>query len=127
MTGLNSNGLLEPCPSKPNCVSTTAQDEQHKMDPIPFTGEVVKVMAAIRRVCLNEPRVTLETEKKQYLHFTFKSRLLGFIDDVEFQINPSDKLIHFRSASRLGYSDLGVNRERMELLTKKIKATLLKP
>ena len=127
MSGLNEKGLLEPCPSKPNCVSTMAKNKEHSIAAIPFTGQTVQAIAAIRRVCLNEPRVTLEKETKTYLHFTFKTRLLGFIDDVEFLVSETEKLIHFRSASRLGYSDLGVNRERMDVISKKIKVSLQQP
>ena len=60
------------------------------------------------------PRSKIVTADERYIHAEFSSGLFRFVDDVEFLIDPDTKTIHFRSASRVGRSDLGVNRKRME-------------
>lgn len=75
--------------------------------------------------CLGEvPRVSIVSRSAGYLHATARTRWIGFIDDVEFSIDDAARLIHFRSASRLGYSDLGANRRRMEQIVDRLKAML---
>ena len=105
---------LKPCSDKPNCVSTTSQDRRHSMLPMPFQGDLAVSLERLKRVVFSFPRTSLLKEDKNFLHFTFKSAFFGFIDDVEFYLDSQNKVIHFRSASRTGYSDLGVNRKRME-------------
>ena len=60
------------------------------------------------------PRATVREHDENYMHVEFRSRFIGFVDDVEFYVDSQAGVVHFRSASRLGYSDLGVNRDRME-------------
>lgn len=115
-----SDPLLRECPDSPNCVSTQTQQESKKMDPIPFELDPKEVKKVIRSVVENLPNTKLEKESDSYSHYTFKSKIFGFIDDVEFLIDADQKLIHFRSASRTGYSDLGVNKKRMTELRKSI-------
>jgi len=108
------DGRLAECPSSPNCVSTQATDAQHRAEPIPFEGLPAEAMERLTRVVDSMPRTTIITAGDTYLHVEFRSLLFRFIDDVEFLIDPAAGVIHFRSASRAGYSDLGVNRRRME-------------
>lgn len=68
----------------------------------------------LKGIVANLPRAKLVEEDETYLHYEFTSLLLRFVDDVEFVFDDETKTIHFRSASRTGYSDLGVNRRRME-------------
>ncbi len=112
---------LKPCPSSPNCVSTQTQQKDKKMDPIPFELDHQEVKKVIKDVVKSLPRTELRSESTHYLHYTFKSKIFGFIDDVEFLIDGAQKLIHFRSASRTGYSDLGVNKKRMTELSNAIQ------
>ena len=112
------------CPDSPNCVSTQTSQKSKKMDPIPFKLAPDEVVKIIKSVIENLPNTRLENESSSYLHYTFKSRIFRFTDDVEFLIDPDEKLIHFRSASRTGYSDLGVNRKRMTAIEKGIKNAL---
>jgi uncharacterized protein (DUF1499 family) len=86
------------------------------MTPWPFTGEASEVFDRLRSVVAAQPGARLAAERDNYLHFEFTTRWLGFVDDVEFLLDPQAGSIHFRSASRLGYSDLGVNRRRMEAI-----------
>jgi uncharacterized protein (DUF1499 family) len=84
------------------------------MLPLNWKGNLAESLQLIKKVVATFPRTQLLKEEENYLHFTFKSALFGFIDDVEFYLDPQTKQVHFRSASRTGYSDLGANRKRME-------------
>ena len=86
------------------------------MDPIPFNDEVPEVMERLKTVVGSMPRAKIVEESEYYLRVEFTTGLLRFVDDVELLINADTKLIHFRSASRIGHSDLGVNRKRMQAL-----------
>lgn len=110
---------LAPCPTSPNCVSTQADpsDEVHYMPAIEFQGKIEEAKARLHRIINELPRTTLLEERTDYLHVEFRSLVFRFVDDVEFYIDETENLIHFRSASRLGYSDLGVNRKRMQRIT----------
>lgn len=115
LSAMDSGSMrLAPCPASPNCVSTRDTDAQHGMEPIPFDGDVQEAQARLRAIVSALPRATLVAESPGYLHAAFRSALWGFVDDVEFQLDAEAQVIHFRSASRLGYSDVGVNRARME-------------
>ena len=119
-----SNPQLRECPESPNCVSTQTQQESKKMDPIPFELDPKEVIKIIKNVVESLPNTNLQNESGNYLNYIFKSKIFGFIDDVEFLIDAEQKLIHFRSASRTGYSDLGVNKKRMTELQEAIKRAM---
>jgi uncharacterized protein (DUF1499 family) len=95
-------------------VSTQAQDEQHAIAPLRYQRSKAEAKAALKTIVLSLPRTKLTEEDDTYLHVEFTSLLLRFVDDVEFLFDEEAKTIHFRSASRIGYSDFGVNRRRME-------------
>jgi uncharacterized protein (DUF1499 family) len=105
---------LRPCPSSPNCVSTQAQDVGHAIAPFRYRKSRAEAKEALKEVIGSLPRVKLVAEDESYLHYEFASRLIRFVDDVEFLFDDGTKTIHFRSASRTGYGDFGVNRRRME-------------
>lgn len=107
---------LQPCPSSPNCVSTYAQDAGHAIAPFPYRKSRAEAKEALKAILNALPRVTLVDEDESYLHYEFTTLLLRFVDDVEFLFDEETKTIHFRSASRMGYGDFGVNRRRMEEL-----------
>lgn len=107
---------LPPCPSSPNCVSTYAQDDGHAIAPFTYRKSRAEAKEALKAVINSLPRVTLVEEDEAYLHYEFTSLLLRFVDDVEFLFDEVTKTVHFRSASRKGYGDFGVNRRRMEEL-----------
>jgi uncharacterized protein (DUF1499 family) len=109
---------LKPCPDKPNCVSTTSTDRAQSMLPLNFNGSIQETRERIKKIILSLPRTKIEKDEETYLHTTFKSAVFGFVDDVEFYFDDSKKCVHFRSAARLGYSDLGANRKRMENIVK---------
>ena len=109
-----SSRTLRSCPSSPNCVSTQAQDEGHAIEPIRYRKSRAEAKEALKEVIRSMPRTKLVQEDETYLHYEATSLLLRFIDDVEFLFDDDTKTVHFRSASRTGYGDLGVNRKRME-------------
>ena len=120
-----ANGRLAPCKTSPNCVSsqTDSQDEQHYIAPIALKGNAI---AAVRKAVESIPRTTVVQVEPDYLYAEFRSKLMGFVDDVEFLHDPAKGVVHVRSASRLGRRDFGVNRERVEqlrsLLEKRIRS-----
>jgi uncharacterized protein (DUF1499 family) len=105
---------LPPCPASPNCVSTQAQDEGHSIAPFRYRKSRAEAKEVLKAAIRSLPRSKLVQEDESYLHYEFTSLLLRFVDDVEFLFDDEAKAIHFRSASRTGYGDLGVNRARME-------------
>jgi uncharacterized protein (DUF1499 family) len=115
---------LVPCPSSPNCVSTKAEDAGHAIAPFRYQKTRPEAKEALKAIVRSLPRTKLVEEDKTYLHYEFTSLLLRFVDDVEFLLDDEAKTIHFRSASRTGRSDFGVNRRRMEDIRKLIEAKL---
>ncbi len=115
---------LEPCPSTPNCVSTQApaSDPTHRAEPIPVPGSPEGAMAAVLTALQTLPRCEVVERDARYVHAVVSSRWLRFKDDVELLID--DEHIHYRSASRMGRSDLGVNRRRMDALAAEISRRL---
>ena len=106
------DGLLVPCPRSPNCVSSQARDERHRIAPLTFADEPETAWARLRMVPTGRADATLIEEQPGYLRLELRTTL--FVDDAEFLLEPVNRVIHVRSASRLGYSDLGTNRSRME-------------
>ncbi len=112
------DGKLAPCPNTPNCVSSQTDDDAHRMAPIPFDGDADEALARLKAALDAQPRTTIIYTNGDYLHAECVSLLFRFVDDVEFLVDRDAKVIHFRSASRVGRSDLGVNRKRMETIRK---------
>lgn len=109
-------GRLAPCPERPNCVSSRATDAGHAVAALQFRGDAAAAMATLARVIRAEPRATVIAATPGYLHAEFASAAMGFVDDVEFALDPAAGAIEVRSAARLGYYDFGVNRKRIEAL-----------
>jgi len=107
---------LAPCPSSPNCVSSLATDASHHVDPIPFTGNPAEAMRRLRAVIEAMPRTRIVSASDTALRAEFTSRLFRFVDDVDCIVDPAASAIQIRSASRVGYSDLGANRKRVEAI-----------
>jgi uncharacterized protein (DUF1499 family) len=115
-----SNGKLAPCPNSPNCVSSQSTDTLHAIAPLTYNSSPEKAIANLKQVIESLPRTTIISETEDYLYVEFKSALMGFVDDVEFSLDRNANVIHVRSASRLGQSDLGVNRKRIETIREKV-------
>ena len=110
------DGKLAACPSSPNCVSSQSQagDKEHYIQPLHYTGSRDEAKAALVSVIESMKRTKIVTVRDDYVYAEFTSRIFRFVDDVEFYFDDTTKTIHVRSASRLGHSDLGVNRKRIE-------------
>jgi uncharacterized protein (DUF1499 family) len=119
------DGRLAPPKRTPNCVSSQADpaDTGHYIAPLAFRGPLADAMAAARRAVESMARATVVHEEPGYLYAEFRSRLLGYVDDVELLFDESAGVFHVRSASRLGRRDFGVNRKRIESLRAKLKAS----
>lgn len=114
------NGRLAPCPSTPNCVSSFADpaDAEHSIDPFrPAPGEsATELLDRLAEEIEARPRTAIVSRDGGYLHATFTTRVFRFTDDLELLADPGAGVVHVRSASRVGHSDLGVNRDRVEAL-----------
>ncbi len=107
------DGKLAPCPATPNCVCSQAGDD-HAIQPLRFEGDPDEAWQRLRQVLAARPRTRIVREEDDYLRVECTSLMFRFTDDVEFLLDREAGVIHFRSASRIGKSDLGVNRKRME-------------
>lgn len=116
------NDRLSACPDKPNCVCSFENkvDKEHFIEPLPYTIDEIQLRDKIIGTLQSLPRTKIITKTENYIHAECTSRIFRFVDDLEIFIDQQQKLIHFRSASRVGHSDLGVNRKRVE----SIKASL---
>lgn len=106
------DGGLAACPSSPNCVSSFAAEEGHRIAPFSFNDEPAVAFARLTQMIRQRSDATIIEERSNYLRVELRTTL--FVDDAEFLLDGEKKVIHLRSASRLGYSDLGKNRRRVE-------------
>jgi uncharacterized protein (DUF1499 family) len=113
------NGKLSDCPASPNCISSQAENPSQSITPLTYTGTTAEAARVLREIVGSMNGATIVTEKANYLHVEFKIAILGFVDDVEFYFDEEDHKIQMRSASRTGNWDLGVNRRRLEALTRR--------
>ena len=113
------SGILSPCPDKPNCVcSEFDESAAHYIAPLDYSGvPSEKAWRDISQI-VEELGGEIAVANDEYIAATFASSLFGFIDDVECRLEPSQERIQIRSASRVGHSDLGINRKRVEMMTR---------
>jgi uncharacterized protein (DUF1499 family) len=111
-----SDAGLSPCPASPNCVSSDASDREHSTPPLRLVVPPDEGWKMARELVLTLPRTRIVNETTGYLHAECQSALFGFIDDLELDLRPAESAIAIRSASRIGYSDFGVNRRRVDTL-----------
>ncbi|MFC1679436.1 DUF1499 domain-containing protein [Elusimicrobiota bacterium] len=116
-----ANADLAPCPSSPNCVSTRATGDQHRIEPMSYDGDKAaardRLLAALRGM----KRSKIVVAEEDYIHVEFASGLWRFVDDAEFRFDGPGKIINFRSEARRGYYDFGMNRKRLEALRKRLQ------
>lgn len=116
---------LSSCPSSPNCVSSQASDERHRIAPLAFSGDPDTAFARLKQILALRSDTAVIEESPGYLrvelHTTF------FVDDGEFLLDRVKRVIHVRSASRLGYSDLGKNRSRLEDIRREFSPEEVQP
>jgi uncharacterized protein (DUF1499 family) len=112
----STGGRLQPCPDSPNCVSSLSSDPRHRVAPIVYTGSSAEARERLLGVIRSMPRAHIRSHEGPRLRVEFTSAVFRFVDDVEFFIDEAEKVIHVRSASRVGYWDLGANRRRVEAI-----------
>lgn len=110
---------LKQCPDSPNCVSSQSLSSDHLISPIPYKSPPIEAKEQIKKIILAMPHTHLIKEDDQYLHIEIKTNILKFVDDIEIIIDDVEKLIHLRSASRVGHWDLGANRRRVNNIRRK--------
>ncbi|MGL1892604.1 MAG: DUF1499 domain-containing protein [Spirochaetaceae bacterium] len=111
------NGLFAECPDSPNCVSSMAKDEKFYIKPIIALGTSIEINRQIINILNQIKSADIIINEDYYIRAEYNSKIFGFVDDVEFyfpKTKTEEIIIHIRSASRLGYSDMGVNRKRVE-------------
>lgn len=113
----HTQGQLTPLSSKPNGVSTQTSDPAKQVEPWPFIGDQTTSMQAVMAAVQGYGEVEVVTQDTDYLRVVFITPLMRYRDDAEFYLDAESEQIHFRSASRAGHSDMGLNRERHQALT----------
>ncbi|MFH1604795.1 MAG: DUF1499 domain-containing protein, partial [Pseudomonadota bacterium] len=111
------DGRLVPATRTPNNVNSQADkiaDPEHFIEPLRYSGDAARAWAALRKIVDRIPRAKVIKAEPNYLYVEFSTRFMGFVDDTEFYLDEKAGMIQVRSASRLGRSDFGVNRERIE-------------
>ncbi|NND00796.1 MAG: DUF1499 domain-containing protein [Gammaproteobacteria bacterium] len=107
-----TNGRLAAMPSSPNAVSSQTGNRRQYVEPLPMAGNAIETRKRIIESLRQMGGNTIKSQTDSYIHAVFTSAIMRFKDDVEFYIDEQASLVHFRSASRVGHSDLGANRRR---------------
>ena len=104
------DGRLIACPESPNCVSSYESSEEHAIAALDGNlNQVQQILVAMDGANIVE-------QSNNYLYAEFTSSLMGYVDDVEFLYDAASNTTQVRSASRVGYSDMGANRSRVEAI-----------
>ena len=117
------DGRLKRPSFTPNSVSSQADlhtdhpmREVARIAPLPAGADRPTALARLRRVIEAMPGATVVETKPDYLYAQFETKVLRFVDDVEFWYDPAAQMLQVRSASRIGRKDFGVNRQRVEAI-----------
>jgi uncharacterized protein (DUF1499 family) len=108
---------VAPCPDSPNCIPSLSEDPRHAMPPLPYLTSGRESMDRLVQIVQGMNRATIVSAAPTYLHVEFRSAVFPLVDDVAFVLDDAARVIHFRSASRTGWYDFGVNRRRMTQIT----------
>lgn len=110
------HGFLRPCPDKPNCVCSQHKGGDNFIEPLLYNGVGEREFERLAALLETLPDFTITVREDDYIHAEAKTEWLRFVDDVEFLLSHTESVIHVRSASRVGHSDMGANRKRIEAL-----------
>ncbi|WP_085522569.1 DUF1499 domain-containing protein [Tuberibacillus sp. Marseille-P3662] len=109
--------FLAPCPKTANCVSSEHQDLNRRMMPVSFDGATTEeAMEYLVDILSGLPKTTIEKQEHHYIHAVAKTTVMEFYHDVEFYLDEAAKQVHFRSASRIGLTDFGTNKRRLQAI-----------
>ena len=114
------NGKFRSCPNTPNCVSSDSQTDLARIDPLAFPGDADEAWQRVQQIVV-ETGGQIQSREADYIWATYTSRLFRFVDDLELRLDRGAGVVHVRSASRVGRSDLGVNRKRVETLRERFQ------
>lgn len=121
-----TDGKLQPCPRRPNCISSEEDAGSARIEPLAFTGTLGAAWECLKRA-IKSIGGTIEFESDGYIWAEFKTTVFRFVDDMEFRIDPRNRVVHLRSASRIGYYDFGVNRRRTAALRQRFLQEQARP
>lgn len=118
------DGRLKACPGTPNCVCSQddPSDKEHYIEPIAYSGDAKAAIDKLKAIIEGMERSTVLETTDNYLYAEFFSKLMGFGDDIEFYVDSGASVIQARAAARLGKSDLGVNRKRIDAIRSAFQA-----
>ncbi len=116
------DGNLQDCPESPNCVCSDATDPARWIAPFSIKGDPRTAWQGLCDCVRALPRWRIVRQSDEDLHSEVRSRIFGFVDDLEFQLRVQEGVIALRSASRTGHWDLGVNRRRLERLRRTLRS-----
>jgi uncharacterized protein (DUF1499 family) len=119
-----TEGKFAPCPDSPNCASTQNGRKGHAMKPLPYLQTREASREKIPSILKGMKRTEIVKLTESYIHAECRTALWRFVDDVEFFLDETARVVHFRSASRVGYYDFGLNRRRMKKISEKYLETL---
>jgi uncharacterized protein (DUF1499 family) len=112
-------GKLSMCPDKPNCVSSEQHnDVEHYLEPVTLQFATSPDPVTVIKAVIVDMGGVIQEQHGEYIAAVFSSSVFGFVDDLEVRVDPGERLLHIRSASRVGYGDAGVNRKRVERFRK---------
>ncbi|MEQ1438426.1 DUF1499 domain-containing protein [Fontimonas sp. SYSU GA230001] len=114
--------VFAPC-EKAHCVSSQQPGTRYAIEPLRYAGSREAAQAALLRVLAGMPGARIETASGDYVHATFTSPIMRYVDDLELRFAATEPVVHVRSSSRLGYYDFDVNRKRVEALRRSFAAT----
>jgi uncharacterized protein (DUF1499 family) len=117
-TGIGEDRRLAPCPDSPNCLSSQTDDPSHRVEPLEVALPLDRAFPLAVQAVRSMPRSSVVEHRPEdgYLHATFRSSVFRFVDDLELLVDRDARVIHVRSASRLGYYDFGANEKRVAAL-----------
>lgn len=122
-----TDGKFQPLSERPNGVSTEAVDSDKRVAPLPFKEDAKATMKAIKSALNASGSFEIVSETDDYLRVVFITPTMRFRDDAEFWLDPDKRVVEFRSQSRLGYSDMGLNRARYDALANRYLASSSRP
>lgn len=112
-----TSGQLAPMPSSPNAVSSQTDSEEKRVNPLSFKTDLASSKTAVLKALESYGSIEVLTNTSNYIHAIHTTKTMRYRDDIEFYFDESARVIHFRSASRVGYSDRGLNRARYNKLS----------